>query len=1295
MAKVGTSFIDITDLTETLPLTLMLETNRDQNVQIKNGDLYTPNFKEGEGLIITPSLFIGHTEIIPFPYENIRYQVGEKDSENNTELDFSYANKHGYSDISVDKEGRLIYKKNLEKDLTVEARIEGYKHKDKDDIVASSVIASNPKTILFLEQGSNLYNLIITSKNGREHFEESNREPIPLKAILYKGAQEVTNVTYEWDIVTDTDTDSDEDNNYPNGPDFKVVGQNLEVQRSWVSTLEVFQCTATLNDGSNLKFEAQKIIRDFVDNFSATIISDKARILNPENSEITLTNNIYHLGNLVTDTSRITSYSWFLFYKNQEEKLIQEGISNTLAINLNTEGNIFPKEDFSILCVALIDGKERVVAYTDIIYRETFYRPVVSPKTIFVPVNKDGIPTLKTFSHEIKFQLVDDGNNILDYIGQTSFAPSLKSNDNSSFGNISQTVGKWEFKIPFSLDLSNNNNFWTSNLNSKIYEFTYTYLNTEFTEEFEVVKNYAGQDGKDGSPGFSGYTIDLSNEFHAFSGGEMKADSNQSTSCLVSAYFGDARKTIKKIEIGNINDKKEIYPTSNEVEYIVPNNKGYLYFSSQKKQDNEININIKTATSGDKFLTGIEPIPIYITIEGQDGKDLIFSKIFTYTINYNGKSYFLNLSDNNIKYSEPTNTYSPNQITISALCRETSGAARAYSEGKIIYSIDEGESWKYYENSPIITNNGTKFESIMIRLYSALAKEITSSATLNDSLLNNNSKYLLDMETIQVLTSMDGYQFGGDNLIKWSKNIASSDWTSTTKWRKSTSTTGITLSRGIDGDFSTMDFDITNTGSTIWKAFTSPKFSYTKDMLNKKFCLSFLFYCDDYSVFASGDNYPLFIIAATDTLEYDGRDAYNSIGSIRDTEEKSSMIFMDPLVPGNWCRVYQTFTLSSDFLNRSDRFVDKNNDKIHNTPDEDTPSLPETWKYLEVRFYLKNNGKFRIKQPKLEIGNIPTSWSASPYDVTSYDIFGDNLLNENTLNYTILQENSPQTILDDLEPNSYYTISWEEINAIKNSTQISFEFKGTESIYHFDIPNPNFSYTFKTPDQNCSLIAYAGKKGNIYTGEEIQIKKIKLEKGTEATSFSFTQDQIQELLKKVEDNLNDSIDNISKVTYAEENKIPTLTLANGQKITFENYQDFAGKIKELSDNVTKIKTGDQGLSVIWETIGNYNEIENSINLYEDYIKLNVGKEYQSNPHIEIRASADGQYECMRLYKDKLGFYTSSQAEPIAYLSNSKLFITKAEFTESFRIGKSIKKSGLGFLSFNVADNGVIVVWENE
>lgn len=1275
MAKVGTSFIDITDLTETLPLTLMLETNRDQNVQIKNGDLYTPNFKEGEGLIITPSLFIGQTEIIPFPYENIRYQVGEKDSENNTELDFSYANKHGYSDISVDEKGRLIYKRNLEKDLTIEARIEGYKHKDKDDIVASSVIASNPKTILFLEQGSSLYNLIITSKEGREHFEESNREPILLKAILYKGTQEVTNVTYEWDIVTDTDTDSNEDNNYPSGPDFKVVGQNLEVQRSWVSTLEVFQCTAALNDGSNLKFEAQKIIRDFVDNFSATIVSDRARILNPENSEITLTNNIYHLGNLVTDTSRITSYSWFLFYKEQEEKLIQEGISNTLVINLNAEENIFPKEDFSILCVALIDGKEMVVAYTDIIYRETFYRPVVSPKTIFIPVNKNGSPTPETFSHNIKFQLVDDGNNILDYVGQTSFAPSLKSNDNSSFENISQTAGKWEFKIPFSLDLSNNNDLWVSNSNSKTYEFIYTYLNTEFTEEFEVVKNYAGQDG---SPGFSGYTIDLSNGFHSFAGGEATAEAKQETSCQISAYFGDEAKTITKITLDNISNNNILY-TSEANGILVYNNS--LMLKSNKIQDNIVEIIFRTGPdtteeTGNinltKFLEDIDSLNFKITILDENGIEKIFLKTFSYTINYNGKSYYLNLSENSIKYSEANNSYLPNFITVSALSRETTGIATPYMNGKIIYSFDN-EVWIALGSAGSISGY-KNLKNIYIRLYSGLATEISTSGIVPSSILIENEQYLLDTETIPILTSMEGYQFGGENLIKWSKDMP----LELKKWTKQDSAGEQVLIENL-GDFNCAKIYIPKREydqvGSYNKLFT-PKIQIQPEWLDQDLTLSGYIYLDkeNSSTFSIDDilenqnqKFEIWLSAYVDySSENTNYDETFKLAEILNSNYNSDQELNIPSRESKkWLKFSKTFKLSSlgDFTNYSYFLIDFCCFNVIGGED------------------IVKNSFISLKQLKLELGNISTSWSASPYDISLEDINGINLLDnifQREINFNSAN-NYRYNLADEtiLQKGIYYSLSYKDIsNKTGESASLYLVLEGEddspkEVLKAISLPSEDFSFLINSQDNLSQLSLYSYDPIEQTSAKELTcfIRCLKLEKGKYSTSWSLTDEQIDEML------------DLQLINYS-------LLDENGNVINFASQTDFEEYMNEIGKIQENLEDTNDTVSVLNTS---YNSISSTVNELaaggdEYYLgkiskgTIQLGYETDdSTPFLILSSEQNNKSFSMQLTNTSLAFYQNEQL--LAEMTGFNLNIPHLS-SSRIKVGSIVIKetpSGVGIL----------------
>ena len=105
MGKLGYSSITLIDLTETLPISLVLESSLPQNIQTKIGNLYTPDLSEdGEELIITPSLFIGTEEVKTIPVKKseeqdsnyIYYQTGDI-GENGTEIN--------YIDSSTRKDG--------------------------------------------------------------------------------------------------------------------------------------------------------------------------------------------------------------------------------------------------------------------------------------------------------------------------------------------------------------------------------------------------------------------------------------------------------------------------------------------------------------------------------------------------------------------------------------------------------------------------------------------------------------------------------------------------------------------------------------------------------------------------------------------------------------------------------------------------------------------------------------------------------------------------------------------------------------------------------------------------------------------------------------------------------------------------------------------------------------------------------------------------------------------------------------------------------------------------------------
>ena len=283
MGKLGYSTLTLTDLTETLPVSLVLESNLSQNIQTKIGSLYTPDLsKDGEELIITPSLFIGTEEVETIPVKKseeqdsnyIYYQTGDI-GENGVEINYidSSTKKDG---IWVDDEGRLHYNKNLNRNITIEAYINNFKNEEHNYTI-ELVKTTNPINVLFLEEGNNNYNVVITTSGGREHFEEDNASPIELTATLYHGVTPITdNIEYLWDVVTDLDDDPLKN--------WSANTRSITVERALVKSVEVFNCTIK-NKTTGLSYFSTKILRDFTDGYTNQLIADNTIILTHNNKQ--------------------------------------------------------------------------------------------------------------------------------------------------------------------------------------------------------------------------------------------------------------------------------------------------------------------------------------------------------------------------------------------------------------------------------------------------------------------------------------------------------------------------------------------------------------------------------------------------------------------------------------------------------------------------------------------------------------------------------------------------------------------------------------------------------------------------------------------------------------------------------------------------------------------------------------------------------------------------------------------------------------------------------------------------
>ena len=933
MGKLGYSTLTLTDLTETLPVSLVLESNLSQNIQTKIGSLYTPDLsKDGEELIITPSLFIGTEEVETIPVKKseeqdsnyIYYQTGDV-GENGIEINYidSSTKKDG---IWVDNEGRLHYNKNLNRNITIEAYINNFKNEEHNYTI-ELVKTTNPINVLFLEEGNNNYNVVITTSGGREHFEEDNASPIELTATLYHGVTPITdNIEYLWDVVTDLDDDPLKN--------WSANTRSITVERALVKSVEVFNCTIK-NKTTGLSYFSTKILRDFTDGYTNQLIADNTLILTPNNTSVRITNQVWHKTSIINNEENQTrfKYKWSVLKTNGEQVILEKETGKTLIVII--DDNTFPRENFSILGEVTIDDKVVTVNYADIKYQSVTYTVNISPKTIFVPATDSGIYRGEGgFIQKIKFQLLDDNKQPLAYdINDSGPTSLINNNDNSSIKITRKDSSIWDFDIEFTLDTSSSNNLW-GNINSKTYEFTYEYLDNIFTEEFEVVKNYAGINGN------PGYTVDLSNNFHAFFGGEGRADLDQETEIKFYAYYGDKGLTIKKISL--IDNGEEISDGYEVAEGL------YIKRKNTTDKNGERTYILYTAKSGDSFLTENGAISFYITVEDDVGIKT-FYKPFQYIINFNGKSYFLQFNENSIIYGANAN-YNPNQVTATAYYRETNGVTQKYEKGRIRYTTD-GINWKNGIGSVVVIMNNNLFvNNINFELYS-------SQDTSWDE------KYLLDKETIPVLVSLEGTQIGGENLLPRTKDLALEE----DLWKIDE-----IFSIEKDNDFSVISCNVTNTNSNY--NIYSSKVSLKEEFFEKTFCFSFLIYSEDWNklnnllITAEG-----FKEIKDQDEEFETRECYNNFGFI--SQQTTNLFFEEDKVSNKWLKVYQFFNLSSS------SFIQEK-------------SSIENCEILRIVFTLEKSGQIKIKKPKLEIGNIPTDWSSAVNDFLFSAIAGlegDNL----------------------------------------------------------------------------------------------------------------------------------------------------------------------------------------------------------------------------------------------------------------------------------------------------------------
>jgi hypothetical protein len=168
--------------------------------------------------------------------------------------------------------------------------------------------------------------------------------------------------------------------------------------------------------------------------------------------------------------------------------------------------------------------------------------------------------------------------------------------------------------------------------------------------------------------------------------------------------------------------------------------------------------------------------------------------------------------------------------------------------------------------------------------------------------------------------------------------------------------------------------------------------------------------------------------------------------------------------------------------------------------------------YIRFGCRVDTQGTFSLKKPKLELGNIPSDWSSSPYDIDFSDVSGINLIKSNIAALTAIFEEE-ETLLAENLSTGFYTVSWERCSfneTTNSSAQANIVFKNSSNIEIGAIPLTETagSQTIKIESEaDCYL-------KNTY--EKITVSKLKLEKGYSATPYFLSNEDILQQIKNSE-----------------------------------------------------------------------------------------------------------------------------------------------------------------------------------
>lgn len=1031
MGKLGYSSITLTDLTETLPISLILENTSSYTTQTKIGELYSPNFNE-KGLIITPSFFRGNEEIkITEVLDFLQYEV------NVGEEQFLITKEKSVDKISIDEEGRLIYQKNLTANLTIKALVSNYID-NIHNIKYETIRSTNSIVVLFLEHGNNAYIPIIES-DGREHFEESNQTDITLTAKLYYNGEPIDNENLEflWDKISDVDDGTSQD--------FSANTASITIQRSLVGSTQIYSCRIT-DKITKIDYFVSKIIRDFTDIYNCVLIADSSLILTPENEEVNLECQLWHGSNLIIDEN--ISYEWHLLLPGtQEDKIIEGQNSKILKINVGLDNNIFPQSNFSIFCKVIRNGSVSL-GYTNISYSPIEYSVEITPLTIFLPVTSKGAYKGKDsqITKDIIFKLVDKTKTPI---------PFVKNDKNSfPFGSnftVSQNdENAWDFTL--TLNFPTEGDFWQENIDSTICSFSYLYLGQQFTEEIQIIKNYAGDTGETGT----GYSILLTNEALTLPGSINHSVAGMIRETKILTFRNTEEIPAILTRIGDT----EISGDSTSLDIKIND---VTYFNAAISNNNSSEISLSLTTTDQIGEDGLS-LPLYIVID-----EKTFIKYLSFAVAFKGAT------------GAPGNSYQIKVEPTVAIYKISNGIGSFVDINGEIISEMKATAYYYNETSttPQVFSNGFFhfYGAVQAGDWMEISKTNSTSGSFSYTdiinllsyryfkyqLTNEDESIIYDEQSVPVLR--EGYLYGGQNLLLDSERTIEIS-------AESGEQTGI---------FYLISSLNKNTlfGQDLTLSFERYFPKGTRVLINNNATKNFgMWLTCRYNWVKNSNEIIQQINYLLEDLNYE-----NIESSDRLLERISGTINL--VKPSSFSSGGITYTQLNDF---------------------------DCWVQYKMNYYTvfqgegeseeQNQTNAHLSYPKLETGAEPTMWSPAQEDVSFGAIQGTNLIESS---YKKIIDNGENLFSYYLQQVGDYTLSWKTIEgeALIQNSDISLSTIVNSNSVNF--------LTFKNTKANSELkIQPTSSTGSV------TFTQIKLEKGDSATSWLLSDSDIQTIIQEAQ-----------------------------------------------------------------------------------------------------------------------------------------------------------------------------------